>query len=400
MAPHETAPTRARINEALMSAGLPSEQRYQAMRRVTLVGAMTNLTLATAQIIGGWFSHSQALIADGVHTLSDLASDFMVLFAARKANEAADANHPYGHGRIETLATVVVGLVLAGVAVGIMADAARRLLNPEELLSPTPLALILAAVAIVGKEALYHYTMRVAKKVRSRMLEANAWHHRSDVVSSVVVLAGVGATLAGLPFMDAVAAILVALLIGHMGVKLIWNSARELIDTGVETEEQERMLEAVRRLDGILGVHGLRTRRMAGTLLADVHVQVAPCISVSEGHHIADAVCVAMHGVQDELGDILVHIDPEDDQQGAPSSHLPNRTEILQRLHTQWHDVPPSRYVDPVVIHYLRGQVHLELQLPLQAFASLAEAEAAAQQLVAASLRAEDVGQVQVLFRY
>ncbi|MCG5499678.1 cation diffusion facilitator family transporter [Ectothiorhodospira lacustris] len=383
-----------------MSAGLPSEQRYQAMRRVTLIGAMTNVSLATAQIVGGWMSHSQALIADGVHTLSDLISDIMVLFAARKANEAADANHPYGHGRIETLATVAVGLILAGVAVGIMADAARRLLNPAELLNPTPLALVLAAIAIISKEALYHYTMRVAKKVRSRMLEANAWHHRSDVISSVVVLVGVGATLAGMPFMDAVAAILVALLIGHMGVKLIWNSARELIDTGVEAEEQERMLEAVRRLDGIQGVHDLRTRRMAGTLLADVHVQVAPRISVSEGHHIADAVCVAMHGVQDELGDILVHIDPEDDQQSAPSSHLPNRTEMLKRLQAQWHDLPASRHVDQVIIHYLQGRVHLELQLPLQALDNLTEADSIARALVASSLQAEDVGQVQVLFRH
>jgi cation diffusion facilitator family transporter len=222
--------------------------------------------------------------------------------------------HPYGHGRIETLATVGVGMVLAGVAIGIVFDAARRLMSPEQLLTPTPLALALAVLAIVSKEALYHYTMRTARRVRSSLLEANAWHHRSDVVSSIVVLVGVGATLAGMAYMDAVAAVLVALLIGHMGLRMIWNSAHELIDTGVDPEQQARMLAAVRALDGVRGAHGLRTRWMGGVLLADIHIIVPPRISVSEGHRISESVCRALRGIDDSLGDVLVHVDPEDDQ--------------------------------------------------------------------------------------
>jgi cation diffusion facilitator family transporter len=182
-------------------------------------------------------------------------------------------------------------MVLAGVALGIMFSAGQRLLSPEDLVSPAPMALALAALAIVSKETLYRYTMRVARRVRSGLLEANAWHHRSDVASSIVVLIGVGAAIAGLRFMDAVAAVLVALLIGHMGLRMIWNSAHELIDTGVEPGQQARMLEAVRALDGVRGAHGLRTRWMGGVLLADIHIIVAPRISVSEGHRISESVC-------------------------------------------------------------------------------------------------------------
>lgn len=369
------------------------------MRHVTLVGAFTNFFLALAQVVGGWLTQSQALIADGAHTLSDLLGDFLVLFAARKANAAADALHPYGHGRIETLATVGVGLVLAGVALGIVFDAGRRLLSPEDLLTPTPLALALATLAIVSKEALYHYTMRTARRVRSRLLEANAWHHRSDVVSSLVVLVGVGATLAGLHYMDAVAAVLVALLIGHMGLRMIWNSAFELIDTGVEPEEQERMLAAVRALDGVRGAHGLRTRRMGGVMLADVHVLVAPRISVSEGHRISESACKALRNVNRELADILVHVDPEDDQLSAPSSHLPGRVALLARLEPRWQEIGIWLPPDDVILHYLDGRVNLELELPLAPGQTAAQASELAARLARASRQVEEVGEVRVRFR-
>ena len=381
-----------------MPAGRPSQERYRVMRRVTLVGAFTNLCLSLAQVIGGVLTQSLALIADGAHTLSDLLSDVLVLFAARKANAAADARHPYGHGRIETLATVGVGLVLMAVALGIVVDAGRRLLSPEALWTPTPLALALAALAIVSKEALYHYTMRSARRVRSSLLEANAWHHRSDVVSSIVVLVGVGATLAGVAFMDAVAAVLVALLIGRMGGKMIWDSAHELIDTGIEPDEQRELLEAARAIDGVRGAHALRTRRMGGLLLADIHVIVAPRISVSEGHRISDAVSASLKRVHEDLGDVLVHIDPEDDQRGAPSSHLPGRAALLARLAPCWERAGVAPDEVSAIVHYLDGRVELELALPLAGFDSLAEAEETAARLAEASREIDEVGKVTVSF--
>lgn len=383
-----------------MPAGSPSEERYREMRRVTLAGAVINTFLSIAQLVGGLLTQSQALIADGAHTLSDLMSDVLVLFAARKANAAADARHPYGHGRIETLATVGVGLVLAAVAIGIAADAGRRIMAPETLMSPTPMALAFAALAIISKEALYRYTIRVAKRVRSGLLEANAWHHRSDVASSLVVLAGVGATLAGLKFMDAVAAVLVSLLIGHMGLRMIWNSAHELIDTGVEPEQQAKMLAAVRVLEGVRGAHGLRTRWMGGVLLADIHVIVPPRISVSEGHRISDAVCVALRGIDPELGDVLVHVDPEDDQRGAPSSHLPGRSTLLERLRPRWEALGVRPQPEEVVLHYLDGRVILELELPLDPEAPPGAAAELAESLGRVSGEIAEIGEVRVRFRY
>jgi cation diffusion facilitator family transporter len=200
--------------------------RYAATQRVTLTGAAVNIVLATAQLIGGVLTHSQGLIADGVHTVSDLASDFLVLLASRHAHREADIEHPYGHGRIETLATSILGLTLILVAGGILIDVVRRLQNPEQLLQPTPAALVFAALAVISKESLYQYTRRVAKRVRSSLLEANAWHHRSDAISSLIVIVGITGSLLGLKNFDAFAALVVAMFIGHIGWRVLWRSGK------------------------------------------------------------------------------------------------------------------------------------------------------------------------------
>ena len=378
---------------------VPGKPRERTMRRVTLTAAATNLLLSAAQIIGGVFTQSQALIADGVHTLADLVSDGVVLLAGRHANVAPDSEHPYGHARIETLATVAVGLLLAGAAVGIGLDAGRRLFEPERLLSPEPLALAFAVLAIVLKEGLYRYTMRVAQRIRSNLLKANAWHHRSDVVSSLVVLAGVGGTLAGLPYLDAVAAILVAVLIAHMGGRLIRDSARELIDTGLGQEKVARIRDTILAVEGVKGVHMLRTRRMAGTALADVHILVSPRISISEGHQVSERVRLAVTDAFEELIDVTVHIDSEDDEQLPPSLDLPGRTTVLAALHREWAEIPESRHMENVVLHYLGGRIHVELYLPRAVVEDPEAAARLAGRLQEASKRVPEVGEVVVYFR-
>jgi cation diffusion facilitator family transporter len=378
---------------------LPGKARERTMRRVTLTAATTNLLLSLAQIIGGVFTQSQALIADGAHTLSDLVSDGVVLLAGRQANIQADSEHPYGHARIETLATVAVGLLLMGAGLGIGLDAGQRLFEPERLLSPEPLALGFAALAIVLKEGLYRYTMRVARRIRSNLLKANAWHHRSDVVSSLVVLAGVGGTLAGFPYLDAVAAVAVAALIAHMGGRLVWDSARELIDTGLAQEEVARIRETILGVEGVKGVHMLRTRRMAGAALADVHIQVPPRISISEGHQISERVRLAVTDTFEDVIDVTVHIDPEDDERQPPALHLPTRTALLAALQQEWADIPESRQMENVVLHYVGGQIHLELYLPRTAAGEPGQAAALTARLREASKRAPGVGEVVVYFR-
>ncbi len=340
--------------------------RLETTRRVTLVGAGVNALLALAQLVGGFFTHSQALIADGVHTLSDLASDFIVLVAAHEAHRDADEEHPYGHGRIETLATGVLGLGLVVVGIGIGWDAADRLLHPERLLNPTPMALFFAALAVLSKEGLYHYTRRVAKKIRSAMLEANAWHHRSDAISSLLVIVGIVASLLGVEGADAWAAIGVALFIVHIGGRLLWQSGQELIDASLDDEVLQRTQEVIQSVDGVVSMHLLRTRKSGGNAFADVHIQVPSRISVSEGHQIAEAVRKAIVDKIDEITDVTIHTDPEDDALAKPNDHLPLRDEVVGQLRRRWLSLPLYDDIENIDLHYLDGRIDVDVYLPLK----------------------------------
>lgn len=336
------------------------EERYQATRKVTLIGAIVNVLLATVQVLGGMLAQSQALIADGMHTLSDLASDVVVLVASREAHKQADEQHPYGHGRIETLATTVLGAVLIGVAVVIIMDTADRFFGRGELMQPGPLALVFACVAVFAKEGLYRYTIRVAKQFNSSLLRANAAHHRSDAISSLFVIVGVGLNLMGVPYADAIAAVLVAIMIGHMGWELVWQSGQELIDAALDEDVVSRIHQEILKVDGVVSLHQLRTRQSGSDAFADVHIQVPSYISVSEGHHIADAVRNRLVECFDQMTDVTVHTDPEDDDIAAPSRYLPLRQETLKMLDAEWHDVPAAQRVERIALHYLDGMIEVD----------------------------------------
>ena len=341
-----------------------SEERYQATRNVTLVGLVINVFLSLAQLIGGFFTHSQALIADGIHTLSDLASDVVVLVAAKIASKDADDDHPYGHGRFETVATVVLGLALAGVAVGIGMSAIARLMNPERLTQPVPLALLFVALAIISKEGLYHYTMAVANRIDSKMLKANAWHHRSDAISSVLVALGVaGSVFLEIPWLDSAAAILVAGMIFYMGARLILDSTIELVDTALDIEKTTEIKKFIGAIEGVEHMHLLRTRKMGNTVLADVHLQVNAYLSVSEGHFIAENVIQKLRKKFPEMHDITVHIDPEDDETVSPSSHLLSRKEIMAKIYPHIKEAGLDQNIRNIVLHYIDGKIEIEIFL-------------------------------------
>lgn len=346
---------------------LTLEQRKQETNRITLWGVAVNLFLSVIKVVGGIFGQSQALLADGIHSLSDLASDAMVLLAVKHAGEDADEEHPYGHARYETLATVALGILLIGVAVGIAYDAVLRLEHPEEIPVPALYTLIIAAISIFSNEGLYHATRIVAKKIRSPLLEANAWHHRSDAVSSVVVLVGVGATYLGYPLLDAIAAILVALMIAKIGLDLSRQSLQELVDTALDAEMVKSIKSTILSIDDVHQLHLLRTRRMGHNALVDVHIQVSPKLSVSEGHHITETVETLLKDNFEEINDVTVHIDPEDDETSASCKNLPLRTELLMALNQQWakHDV--LKNIDDVTLHYLNGKIDIDAYLPLHA---------------------------------
>lgn len=339
--------------------------RYRETIKVTLIGSVVDLLLGVFKIQFGFLSQSQALIADGIHSLSDLATDAIVLYAAKHSHTEADEEHPYGHGRFETVATVGLGIALLVVAIGISIDATLRLFNPEKLLIPSMGALIVAAISIVSKEAIYHYTMYVARKYNSNMLRANAWHSRTDAISSVVVLVGVAGSMAGLWYLDAIAAIGVGLMIAKIGWDLAWHSIRELVDTGLDAERLDAIRQTILDVDGVVSLHVLRTRRMAGEALVDVHIQVAPHISVSEGHYVSETVRARIIKEIEEVADVMVHIDPENDEVTPPNTGLPLRQELMAKLEDKWQGLDAACRIEEVTLHYLEGQIEVELKLPL-----------------------------------
>ncbi|HRJ51251.1 MAG TPA: cation diffusion facilitator family transporter [Candidatus Thiothrix moscowensis] len=339
------------------------ESRQSVTRRVALVGMSVNIFLVIAQVIGGIITASQALIADAMHTLSDLVGDIVVLVAAHHAGKAADANHPYGHGRIETLATVILGLLLSGVAVVILMQAWERLFGGEPLVTPDAWAMAFALLAIIGKEGLYHYTVHVAKRIHSPMLKASAWHHRSDAISSVLVLLAIAGAQLGFAWLDAAAAMIVAAMIFYMAIQLILESTSELVDTGLEPQEVQDIHDFICAINGVENVHLLRTRRMGGRVLADVHLQVDGRISVSEGHHIGETVMYRLRKQFPSISDVVVHIDPEDDETAHPCKNLPSRAELREKLQAIPSTAPFWSYVNDLTLHYIDGKISIDLIL-------------------------------------
>ncbi len=350
---------------------LTAQQRHQAINQVTLWGVFVNLVLSIAKLAGGFFGQSQALIADGLHSLSDLASDAMVFVAARHASEDADEEHPYGHARFETIATVALAVLLVIVGLGIAYDAISSLVTDEVIGKPDLFTLWIAAFSILSNEGLYHYTRIVGNNIRSNLLLANAWHHRSDAISSVVVLVGIAGTQLDMPKLDAYAAIIVALMIARIGFKLGYDSVQELVDAGLEPELVDKIRQKILAHEGVRELHMLRTRRLGHHAHVDVHILVAPRLSVSEGHHISETVEKMLKESFDSVNDVTVHIDPEDDEQEARSMHLPLRGELISALKKEWSSIPELEGIDDITLHYLTGEISVEACMPLENVADL-----------------------------
>lgn len=347
------------------------EQRKKAINTVTLWGVLVNIMLASTKLVGGIIGQSHALIADGLHSASDLASDGMVLLAAKHASEGADEDHPYGHERFETIATVALGTLLAIVGLGIAYDAINALISDETVSSPHPFTLWIAAISILSNEALYHYTKHVGKTIRSKLLIANAWHHRSDAVSSIVVFIGIAGTQMDMPNLDAYAAIVVALMIIKIGVELGYHSMQELVDKGLDPETVQKVRDKILEHEDVRHLHMLRSRTMGHKALVDVHIEVAPKLSVSEGHHISETVEKSLMDNFDDINDVTVHIDPEDDEQEASTMSLPLRSELIMALNKEWSKVPELGAINDVTLHYLSGSISVEASMSLDNIDSL-----------------------------
>lgn len=334
-------------------------QRFAAARKSTWVSIFINLVLTIMQVLAGFFGKSQSLMADGMHSLADLVSDVLVLFANRHGNKHADANHPYGHARIETAASLILGASLAALGIALLIAAGMRLQHPENVQPVDPFTLWIAIIALLMKEGMFRYMLAVAKKVRSQMLVANAWHARSDAASSLVVVVGIAGNLLGYTFLDLVAAGVVGVMIAYMGIQFAREALEELVDTGLDEEEVRAIRQTFKSVPGVLGLHELRTRKMADNALVDAHIMVDPKISVSEGHYIAESARAAVLKHHHVL-DVMVHIDPEDDTHSKPNIHLPSRAILEAHLATLLGEAVTQNH-PRIVLHYLSGKVDGEL---------------------------------------
>ena len=336
--------------------------RFAEGQRITWISVAVNVLLTAMQVVVGFMAHSQALIADAMHTLSDVVADAFVLVANRKGAEAADADHPYGHGRYETAASLVLGLILAGTGAGILISAATRLQDIGSLPPVGSAAMWAALFTLAAKEGLFRYMLAIAERLRSPMLMANAWHARADALSSLVVAVGIAGALLGFGFADAVAAIIVGAMIVKAGAGFAWEAIRELIDTGLSAVEVAAIRQSIADTPGVLSMHELRTRRMAHQVLVDAHVQVNPRISVSEGHRIAETARRRVLASHPEVIDVLVHVDAENDLMGATAVELPGREELLEHLRGLLEMDPPG--FEQTTLHYLGNRVEAEIVLP------------------------------------
>jgi len=290
------------------SSHTPAE-RAAAGARSTWVSVGVNIVLSTVQIVVGVWAKSQGLVADGIHSLSDLVADFVVLFAGHHSKKDADADHPYGHQRFETAASLVLGGLLLAVGVGMLWSAFRKLEEPDLVPQVHLVALWVAGGALVAKELLFRYMLRVGKQVKSSMLVANAWHARSDAASSLVVGIGIAGNLAGYPILDPIAALIVGFMVARMGWGFGWDALHDLMDRAVDDQEVEAIRQTLLATPGVSGVHDVRTRKMGDMIVVDAHLEVDAAISVEAGHDIAVAAkqrVLQRHRVLN----LMTHVDP------------------------------------------------------------------------------------------
>jgi len=353
--------------------------RLQTAGGVTILGAVANTILVALKATAGLAGGSSVLVADAVHSLSDLVTDILVLFGLRTAAKPPDEEHPYGHGRYETLATVALAGVLLAAAAGIVWDASSRFGEPGR---PAMITLWVAALSIAVKETLFHVTLRVGRRYNSSLVIANAWHQRSDALSSVAAFAGILGARMGFPILDPAAAMVVAALIAKVAVQLLGQAIREVTDTTLERDILQELGAEIHSLPGVVSFHELRARRMGPRLLVDLHVEVEGSTTVSDGHQVAERVRQLVFQKQAGVSEVLVHIDPEPDEDLQPGDQLARpREEIETEVRRIALGVDRVRAVTHVLTHFLDCCVTLQIEIEVDPELRVHEAAAVARTL-------------------
>ena len=293
--------------------------REQEIRRVTVAGAIVNIILTIFKIIAGVLGRSAAMVADGIHSLSDLLSDIVVLVFTHISSKGKDKNHSFGHGKFETMATLIVSVILVAVGAKLMADGVASIIgvmNGNSIPLPGSIALWAAIGSIIIKEILYHATIRTARRTNSPVVLANAWHHRSDALSSIGALTGIaGAMILGEKWtiLDPIASCCISIAIIVVAVKMSLPSLAELLETSLPEEIEKDIISISNSVQGVENIHELKTRRNGISYIIDAHIVVDPHISVTEAHNIATEVENALREKYGNETQINIHIEPDQD---------------------------------------------------------------------------------------
>ncbi|AQH00046.1 cation diffusion facilitator family transporter [Burkholderia sp. KK1] len=336
-----------------------SEKQHVA-RRTTWTSIALNSGLATAQLVVGFVAHSQALLADGIHSLADIVSDFIVLVANRRASAKPDVDHNYGHNRYETVASLFLGGLLIAVGVGMLWRAGTRIVNLQDIPPVKAGALAVAIIVLVSKEALFRYMLRAAERIRSALLVANAWHARSDAASSLVVALGIIGSLAGFRILDPIAAAVVGFLIGKMGWTFAWDALQDLSDRALDEATAQDLRGVLSKTPGVREVHDFRTRKMGDLAIVDAHVLVDPLISVSEGHYIAESARANLLA-DSRVIDALIHVDPESDALNPQPGNFPQRSAVTEAVSAAF--AQQGLQVEALNLHYLGSGFSVDVVL-------------------------------------
>ncbi len=346
---------------------LNHKEKQAAAQKVTLIGSAVDLILGVLKIITGSLFHSHALVIDGIHSLTDLLTDAFVLIITRVSNEKPDDEHPYGHGRFETLGTVVLGAILIATGGALLFETIQRFVAGGSQELPTWPVFIVAVLSIFGKEIIFRYSKKVGEDLNSQLLIANAWHSRSDAITTIVVLVGAVLTYFGAKHMDSLASVIVSIFIGKVGWDFTYASIKELVDTSLPDAQLAEVKKTILSVPGVLSMHDLRSRYHGNKAVLDVNIQVSPLITVSEGHEIASWVMKELMEGFDDIEDVTVHTDVEDDRaeayQHAPLTLLPLRPTLESLVREHWDKIEGAPKLIEIQFHYLGGRVLVDLFL-------------------------------------
>ena len=286
--------------------------KREQIQKITLIGLAANILLSITKFLIGYFGNSQAVVADALHSFSDTSSDLVILFGVKYWTAPPDDSHPYGHQKIESFVSIIIGFILLVVA-GVIGYNGLISLQEKSQYQLSWIVIIGPLISIIIKEILFRMTVKVGIKTNSSSLKANAWHHRTDALSSIPVLIAVLASLIDprLRFLDQIGAIIVSAFIIKVGLEILFTNINDLLDTGISDEKISELKKTINMIQNVKGVHKLRTRKLANYIYIDLHLEVDGQLSVTKGHDISEEVKNTLIQNNPKIIDVMVHLEPE-----------------------------------------------------------------------------------------